>query len=213
MSSFRGPLQFICDLTSLNRNVLFELGYAIAKNKRIWITLDTSLEAPVKNYRKLGLLSTIAYSGYQNSVDLTRNFFEEQPYQDLNSTIYKRIIENLESNDRKPFLFYLKSEIQTDASIELTRRLNESKIRLVTDDPEEISGQPLIWYAQKVYSSFGVITHFISDDREENSILLQNSKYSLISGIAFGLGKPLLMFAHSPFCNGPRKLDTYQREK
>jgi hypothetical protein len=31
---------FICDLTNLNPNVLFELGYAIATNKRIWITLQ-----------------------------------------------------------------------------------------------------------------------------------------------------------------------------
>ncbi|HMD89137.1 MAG TPA: hypothetical protein VKF38_08240 [Anaerolineaceae bacterium] len=195
---------FICDLTILNRNVLFELGYAISRNKRIWITLDTSLDESVKNYKKLGLLSTIAYSAYQNSVDLTRNFFIEQPYLDLESTIYKRIFENLESQyqDRKPFLFYLKSEVNTDASIELNRSLKESKIRLVVDDNKEISGQPLIWYAQNVYSSFGVIAHFISEDREENIGLIQNSKYSIISGIAFGLGKPLLMLAHSPF-NSP----------
>ncbi len=28
---------FLCDLTHLNHNVLFELGYAVAKDKRIWI--------------------------------------------------------------------------------------------------------------------------------------------------------------------------------
>jgi nucleoside 2-deoxyribosyltransferase len=35
----------IADLTGLNANVLFEVGYAIAKNKRTWSILDTSLGA------------------------------------------------------------------------------------------------------------------------------------------------------------------------
>lgn len=35
---------FACDLTFPNPNVLFELGYAVARNKRIWITLLKTLE-------------------------------------------------------------------------------------------------------------------------------------------------------------------------
>src|SRR5579859_4282070 len=34
---------FIADLTGINPNVLFELGYAIAKNKRIWTLIDRSI--------------------------------------------------------------------------------------------------------------------------------------------------------------------------
>src|SRR5690606_23960842 len=34
---------FLCDLTEINANVLFELGYAIATEKPIWITIDDSL--------------------------------------------------------------------------------------------------------------------------------------------------------------------------
>src|SRR5450759_3041407 len=33
---------FCADITSLNHNVMFELGYAIAQNKRIWICYDPS---------------------------------------------------------------------------------------------------------------------------------------------------------------------------
>ena len=35
---------FICDLTNLNHNVLFELGFAISLNKRIWIIINPSIE-------------------------------------------------------------------------------------------------------------------------------------------------------------------------
>ena len=35
---------FIADITQLNPNVLFELGYAIARNRRIWLMLDGGVE-------------------------------------------------------------------------------------------------------------------------------------------------------------------------
>src|SRR5271156_4977711 len=33
---------FCADLTGMNANVMFELGFAIAMNRRIWLGLDTS---------------------------------------------------------------------------------------------------------------------------------------------------------------------------
>ena len=40
---------FICDLTYLNPNVLFELGFAIANNKRIWVMLNNSYQFAIEN--------------------------------------------------------------------------------------------------------------------------------------------------------------------
>src|SRR4030042_1755536 len=37
-----GSELFCADLTGTNPNVMFELGYAIARRKRIWLILDTS---------------------------------------------------------------------------------------------------------------------------------------------------------------------------
>src|ERR1700724_1502477 len=34
---------FCADITGLNPNVMFELGYAIARNRRIWPVLDASI--------------------------------------------------------------------------------------------------------------------------------------------------------------------------
>ncbi len=84
---------FICDLTWISPNVLFELGYAIAKNKQIWVTLDSSFEDSKSNYDRLNLLSSIGYASYQNSIHLANLFFQEEPYKDLKSTIYSRVAE------------------------------------------------------------------------------------------------------------------------
>ena len=50
---------FICDLTYLNPNVLFELGYAIAKKKRVWIIRDSNIEASKIDYDNFKILTTL----------------------------------------------------------------------------------------------------------------------------------------------------------
>src|SRR5678816_1671645 len=55
---------FCADLTHLNANVMFELGYAIAKNKRIWLLLDTSIVEARKRFDQLRILTTVGYTAY-----------------------------------------------------------------------------------------------------------------------------------------------------
>ncbi len=50
---------FCCDLTGLNDNVLFELGYALARKKPIFVINDVSYEDSNKKFKELDLLSTI----------------------------------------------------------------------------------------------------------------------------------------------------------
>src|SRR4030042_5228367 len=71
---------FICELTDLNHNVLFELGYAIARNKRIWVILDPSIERSKSDYKKFKLLTTIGYTPYLNSREIVDAFYIDQPY-------------------------------------------------------------------------------------------------------------------------------------
>jgi len=83
---------FICDLTTLNHNVLFELGYAIAKKKRIWILLDPSIKNSKLDYEKFKLLTTVGYTPYSNSQEIEANFYKDKPWDDLENTIYKEAI-------------------------------------------------------------------------------------------------------------------------
>ena len=49
---------FLCDLTGLNPNVLFELGYAIGLRKRVWITLDVTKAKTAEEVAQLDILSS-----------------------------------------------------------------------------------------------------------------------------------------------------------
>lgn len=70
---------FMCDLTYLNYNVLYELGYAIGLGKKVWITLNSTHVRAAVNYKSLSLLSTIGYTGYQNSKELQNKFLVSYP--------------------------------------------------------------------------------------------------------------------------------------
>ena len=60
---------FACDLTYLNHNVLFELGYAIALNKNIFIFLNEDIEQAKSNYLNF-FLKNIKYTPFKNSKEI-----------------------------------------------------------------------------------------------------------------------------------------------
>lgn len=189
---------FACDITCLNPNVLFELGYAIAQKKRIWVSRDTSFdEENNKNYTRLELLTTIGYAPYANYQSLTKEFYKDNPYEDLSSTIYDTVIKSIVKRGEDRSLLYLKSCCDTDSSIRITRRVNKTDIPLIIDDPSEVQTRPFNWYIQSVFSAYGVLAHLIGPHRK--GWQLHNAKYALISGIAYGFGKHLLMLAEEPY--------------
>jgi len=189
---------FACDLTYMNVNVLFELGYAVAKNKRIWITLMPSISGAKARYKKLNLLSNVGYTEYENGHGLASKFLADQPFRDLESSIYETAVRlTLQSPARRPHLLHLKCPVETDASVALSRRLERSRVEIVTDDPREIASQPLAWYVENVRHAVAVVAHLVDDRRHIPGF--HNAKYSFVSGMALGLGKAVLMLAHEPY--------------
>jgi hypothetical protein len=188
---------FICELTNLNHNVLFELGYAIARNKRIWVILDPSIEQSKVDYEKFKLLTTIGYAPYQNSREIVDAFYAGRPYEDTENTLFKTAIESVIGDRDRLVLLYLKSGIETEASIKLSRLINGLTIPSIVDDPGEEHVQTLSWYASQAYKSCAVVVHFLS--KLHTGSRLHNAKNSFVSGLSYGFGKPLLMLAHEPY--------------
>src|SRR5277367_6305281 len=123
---------FCADVTGINPNVMFELGYAIATNKRIWLIRDESYAESRKDFEQLRLLTTVGFSRYLNSEQIIKSFFNDMPQLSLDQTIFKQSIEPMllaDSADGK--LLYLKSRYDTEASVRVTRVLDESGIPMV----------------------------------------------------------------------------------
>jgi hypothetical protein len=188
---------FCADITGLNPNVMFELGYAIARDKRIWLVFDTSFTDLRKQFDQFQILTTTGYSKYTNSDDIVNAFFHDHPHLDLDNTIFRSSIKPTLSPEEVEALLYLKALHDTNASIRISNCLNDAEIPRVLDDPKESGVQPLSWYGQKVYSAAGIVAHLLSHARQGSQIT--NAKYSLVSGLAYGFGKPLLMLAEPEY--------------
>ena len=179
----------LADLTGLDPNVLFEIGFAIAKGKRVWPILDTTLGRD--DFTEFRTLSSVGYCPYTNSADIARAYFKDQPHTDVNKTLLNTMIGPDLMPSRGPLLFYLKSQHDTDASVHVTKRLEAIPARMVVDDPHEAPSQTLTWYGQQVYAAQGIVCHLTNPARQGARV--RNARYALVAGMAFGMRKAVLI--------------------
>lgn len=187
---------FCADLTGLNDNVLFELGYAIAKRKPLWLLLDSSITKAQTRYKQFGLLTNVGYRAYTNSNAIVKSFYEDQPYEKTHDVLTDYIKNTTSKSEGTPILF-LKGQIDTNYSRTLIDSTREFRIPFVLDDPVENKSQTFAWYFQKSINAAALITEFSSNERSGHEF--HNSKCSLISGLGLGLGLKLLMVSEEPY--------------
>jgi hypothetical protein len=188
---------FIADVTGLNPNVLFELGFAVALRKRIWLRLDPNIERAKLDFERFQLLTTIGYWPYSNSLDIINGFYKDEPYKKLDQDLYRELLQSTTAVAKKDAVLYLKSDVDTEATIAIARRVASGKVPSVIDDPKEVRVQPFSWYVQQATSAFAVVCHLLSTEYRDWE--LHNAKHALIAGLAHGLARPLLMLAHDPY--------------
>jgi hypothetical protein len=188
----------IFEVTTLNQNVLFELGFAIGRERRVWLIRDPSHAGADRAWQEFQVLTGIRYSEYQNSQQIVEAFASERPW-DKPETVYSLLIGQLPPAGIGSLL-YLKSRHETDAERELSRKVDQQRragVPVVVSDPAEGSAQPLGWYAEQVYRSTAVLVHLTGSSRVEASV--HNARGALVAGMAHGMGRPLLMLAEADY--------------
>jgi hypothetical protein len=186
-----------CDLSTLNSNVLFELGFAIAQGKPVWVLLDSTDDDTARRWNAFGLLGAVGYVGYANSADIRSRV--------LGGLSQLRPLWDDVASPNLPIelaqsIFYMPLNHATDASRTLTRRLESAERNdwhVTTADASEIGAAPLSWYLHHVWAANNCVIHF-SAPRRANS-LIHNARCALVAGIAFGLGKQVLMLAEEQY--------------
>ena len=187
------------EVTDLNENVLFELGYALGTGTPIWLVRDTSDEKGNRKWEQVRTLTTVGYEPYLNSEQIRAAFLKDRPDLAAHSLFDVSIRPHLRL-EPLPSVFYLAGAHETEAGRVLTRRIDQERqrgLRVVTADASESGAQPLDWYAQNIYSSEVVVAHLSTHRRSEAEV--HNARCALICGLAIGMGKPLLMVAEEDY--------------
>ncbi len=184
----------VFELTSMNDNVLFELGLAIGKKKRVAILLDADDRQADKAWRDFALLTTTGYSSYRNKKDLVEKL--SRVVSDSGGpTLWDDLTGGLDERAAPSRLLYIPSLKEDEASRKLTQLIERySKLEVSTLDLAEYgSSAPLAWYIEEIHRSRVAIFHMTP----HKAYLAEagNPRVSLLAGIARGMGREVLIVA------------------
>jgi Cdc6-like AAA superfamily ATPase len=186
---------FACDMTHLNHNVLFELGYAIACKRNLRIFIDTTVSGATEAYESLYILKTIGYEKYSSAKEIKNKFQQHNSGKPL---LIDDIIPDIENEKISSDIFLVNSKIKTQAAIDIETLLKLHKDwRCILNDENEIPYQTFQWYLRTIAQSTIIILHMTGKDRID--FTKTNAEYSLYAGIACGLNKNVLLLAPSPY--------------
>lgn len=174
----------IADVTRLNFNVTYEIGYAIGSKKRIFLVRNAALKKTSENQiREIGIFDTLGYRQYQNAAELADfllRIADVRPFQFDDKNIITR----------SP-VYTLTPKFKTDTEIHIMARIKKARLKFRTFDPEEqgrLSGSDAI---ANVSRSHGVIIPLLSSNRSDADV--HNIRAAFLSGLAHGMEKLLLL--------------------
>ena len=173
----------VADLTHLNFNVVFEIGYSIGSSKRVFIIINDAFSPPKKEISQLGLFDTLGNHPYSNSSDLIKIVDEIVDIEPLT-------FPDTPINIKAP-VYILNTLYKTDASVRILSKIKKAKLKFRSFDPKEQSRLSMLEAYRDVKQSFAVIINLLSSratDQEFN-----NLRGAFLAGLSYSLEKETLI--------------------
>jgi hypothetical protein len=178
---FSGTL--VADVTTLNFNLLFEIGFGIGLGVPLIPIRDTTYMADKRDFEELAVLQTLGYVDFTNGANLLAALAARLPGDPLPRVETDTAVE-------AP-LYVLKGPIETEGAISLMSAIKKSRIKFRTYDPVEVPRLSLGEARKQVGKSVGVIAHLLSPKREGARV--HNALCAFVSGLAMAQKRIVLM--------------------
>ena len=181
--AIRHSVTVVADVTTLNFNLLFEIGYTIGLGVPVIPVRDTNFQADRRAFEELGLLDTMGYVDFTNSDELRERLLARLPGASLAPVPAREF--------RQSPIYVLKGPIETEGAIQMMSALKKSGIHFRTYDPVETPRLSLHEARLQVAGSTGVIANLLDPARGKG--LQHNAQSALICGIAMAQRKAVAM--------------------
>jgi len=168
------------DISILNFNVTFEIGYAIGSGKRVLLTKNESIEETSPAIREVGIFDTLGYSSYQNSIELVASLKTASKISPLK--IANKI------NIKSP-VYLLEGLHKTDWATRIVSRIKKAGFLFRTFDPREQPRLSASDAIDHVSQSHGVVVPLLSKNKVGADV--HNMRGAFIAGLAEGMRKAL----------------------
>jgi len=176
---------FIADITQLNFNVTYEIGYAIGTGKSIMLTKNKGIKEGDSTIREVGIFDTIGYSEYENSDDILKLLRSPSTH-----IIYN---EKIKINTKAP-VFLLETKIKSDISSRITARIKKARLTYRSFDPNESPRLSAHDAINSISQSFGVVVPLLPKNFED--YVIHNMRAAFIIGLTHGMNKAITILQY-----------------
>jgi hypothetical protein len=174
----------IANITTLNFNVLFELGFAMGLGKPVLPVRDTMYDKDKQLFEQLGIFDVLGYEDFQNSVQLRQVVTRCQHIEPLKLSLQP-------INKEQP-TYVIRSPHDNDGNIRLFSALKKSALyRFRSFDSRETPRLSLYEAHKQVCSSVAVVTHLVDPNLKDAPV--HNALCAFVGGMAMAMGKHVLM--------------------
>jgi len=192
----------LSEITDLNRNVLFEHGYAIAVQRHGLLLRDKT-----RMPQEFSLLRDVEQVYYENRADILKHvakFKIDNRDPEERSLRLIGMCPTCEVEERYNLIYFLKNESRLDAVQAINKLLRKERLFDVIDDnPNDIAGHEVHQYCKRIQQARYVVAHFVRDERRDHQVL--NARVAFLMGLAMGFGKRILILQERPI--GKKMID------
>jgi hypothetical protein len=168
----------IADISLLNFNVTYEVGYAIGASKRVVIVKNKAIAGDETELKRVGIFDTLGYATYENAEELYRSLASLRDFTALKT---KPTL-----NSGAP-VYLLQLPFNTDAQGRIIARLKKARLRYRSFDPSEQIRLPAPEAIDNVASSLGVVVPLASAAMVDGRV--HNLRAAFVAGLAQGMSK------------------------
>ncbi len=182
----------VADITRLNFNVTFEVGFAIANGKKLLLTKHKDTVRDNRSDR-VGVFDTLGYVQYETTSDIIAI---------LESDVSPKTIKFPSVKDSKSPVYIVEPPIRDELITKLVSRVKKTRIRYRSFNPNEDVRLSATDAIRHVSESFGVMIPILDEAYEDAEV--HNLRGAFVAGLALGAGIPLSLVQHY---GGPAPLD------
>jgi hypothetical protein len=176
----------VADITSLNNNVVYEIGYAIGAGKRVLILRNIDSNVTSEELNRIGIFDTLGYDNYG-----TANEFASKISADLSD---RKIEINYEPDKAQP-LYLVGCAEPSDISQRIASRIKRSRLVFRSFTPFEEIRMSAPVAIRNIASSLGVVLEWRTDKNEITK--RHNLRTAFCAGLAHALRIETVIFAPS----------------
>jgi hypothetical protein len=180
----------VADITTLNLNVIFEIGYAIGKEKRVFLVRASFIEGDKELAREAGIFDTLGYFEYGDYEQLKNR---------LASHIETTALSVGRNLDSKAPIYIVEPGRRDDANILLTSRVKKAGYRYRSFNPAEDVRLSAIDAVRQVAVSAGVVALLQNPESRAGGVdavaEAHNVRAMFVVGLSAAMAKPTLLLA------------------